>query len=158
MPETPTVGDIPGTMATCSACLDEAAEAHRKGKPSGALFARSRHAFKPAIVEPVVNPIAPHTWDDLITEFIEWTMATFPHQTEVSAFKHAQREWRELESQFEADGTLDPIEMVDVVMLLLASQHSAGNDFKAEFARKLAVNKARRWSEPDADGVVEHVR
>lgn len=45
IPERPTRGDVPGTMATCSVCLDKAITTERSRKPAGALFERCRHPF-----------------------------------------------------------------------------------------------------------------
>lgn len=48
IPETPSDGDIPGALATCSVCLDRAIDASRKPKhKSIPLFEKSRHPFVP---------------------------------------------------------------------------------------------------------------
>jgi hypothetical protein len=43
MEETPTVGDVPGTQATCRRCLDEAMVALNKNKYAVPLFTKARH-------------------------------------------------------------------------------------------------------------------
>lgn len=49
-------------------------------------------------------------------------------------------------------------EAADVFLLLLHFSHRSGFSLMDEARRKLEINKRRQWGEPDAEGVVEHVR
>lgn len=55
-PGTPEDGDVPGTLATCSECLEPAMIAAHAGKPADALFERCRHEFVPVEPVPVEAP------------------------------------------------------------------------------------------------------
>ncbi|MDE2102561.1 MAG: hypothetical protein KGL39_35265 [Patescibacteria group bacterium] len=100
MPETPTVGDIPGTQATCRACLERAMVAHRKGKSADALFAQCRHAFVP----PAPHDTAPeedHIFPDGVPiEALRDFLAVFPTPENILAFERIIR--GEAEQHFEA--------------------------------------------------------
>jgi NTP pyrophosphatase (non-canonical NTP hydrolase) len=83
----------------------------------------------------------------------EWQRATFPPSTAASKLAHLRKELVELEA-----APTDAGEIADCIMLLVGVASLAGVDVQQALEDKLAVNKQRRWGEPDADGVVEHVR
>ena len=99
----------------------------------------------------------------------DWAERTFPEATLETVLKHLRREEDELA---EAVGEQVGPELADCWMILahlhrLADRAAAylveraldeGLDLAEEVKGKMAVNRARRWGEPDADGVVEHVR
>ena len=102
------------------------------------------------------NPMLERVLDD----YLSWARETFPGERTLEAGKHLVRELVELQA--------DPSsgeEHADCVMLavftldrLIKSAEAQSIDLVGEITRKLAVNQQRTWGEPDADGVVEHVR
>lgn len=100
------------------------------------------------------------TLDTVLAEVVTWQRTTFPGEQVLPAIVHLFRELRELDRE-PASGE----EHADALMLSAAvrdrvvrSAQALGIDLKAETARKLAICRRRDWGEPDAHGVVEHVR
>lgn len=91
--------------------------------------------------------------DRIIAEVNAWQAVTFPRTTTASIVEHLRREMQELV----ADPT-DTTELADVVFLAVELAYELGVDLKWVMADKLAVNRQRSWDEPDAAGVVEHIR
>lgn len=89
--------------------------------------------------------------DLLRDEVIAWANATFTKASPHSKAAHLEREAKELRRD-----PLDVEEMADVFILLC--HLSDGYDLAGAVRAKLEKNKRRAWGEPDADGVVEHVR
>jgi hypothetical protein len=83
----------------------------------------------------------------------EWGDRTFPASTDHSKLIHLAKEFDELR---EDPGSGE--EMADMVMLIAHIAYSHGIDLLAEIERKFQIVQARQWGEPDADGVVEHIR
>jgi NTP pyrophosphatase (non-canonical NTP hydrolase) len=94
-------------------------------------------------------------YDDrtVFVEIGEWGAETFPASTDHSKLTHLFLEVGELKAR-PASGE----EMADVVMLVSHLAYAHGVDLMAEIRKKLEICRARTWGEPDADGVVEHVR
>lgn len=92
----------------------------------------------------------PETLDALRVASIEFANATFTTASPHSKAEHLRREAVEL-----ADAPHDTEEMADVFLLL--AHLSDGHDLAGAVSRKLAKNRARKWGQPDADGVVEHL-
>lgn len=85
-----------------------------------------------------------------------WAARTFPAGTVASAMEHLRRETMEATEHPE-----DIVEFADCLILLLRACSLAGHRFSAVFAaarKKQLVNEEREWGQPDAQGVVEHVR
>ncbi len=91
--------------------------------------------------------------DVLARQISEWGAATFPSSTPASTAEHLRREAVEIL----ADPT-NGEEQADAFFLLVQLVRVSGTDLTAEVARKLAINRQRRWQAPDLAGVVEHVR
>lgn len=96
--------------------------------------------------------------DSLRDEIIEWQRATFPTSTPASKLAHLRREIAEL-----AKNPIDENELADVFFLWCALtadfDEQRGTVHIAEAIRsKLDENRSRKWSQPDAEGVVEHIR
>lgn len=81
-----------------------------------------------------------------------WQAKTFPESTIKTVLKHLTREVRELRK------TNDPEEAADCLMLLIAFCGKKGVSLFKEVQAKFRICKKRKWGEPDADGVREHVR
>lgn len=89
----------------------------------------------------------------VLPEIQRWQLGVFPHATTASVMAHLRREMAELEA-----APTDLEEMADMVHLLCALAQAAGGDLEEATRAKFALNQARQWQEPDAEGVVEHVR
>ena len=88
--------------------------------------------------------------DVLAEETRAFARATFKSANPHSIAEHLRREAVELAAEPE-----DEEEMADVFLLL--SHLSAGRDLAGAVRRKLEKNKSRKWGEPDAGGVQQHV-
>lgn len=97
----------------------------------------------------------------------EWGEETFPHSTPQSCAAHLEREVRELQYELANLGGRGDWqkareraqeELADCYLLLLHLAHKLGLDLELAASVKHVINKGREWGEPDAEGVVEHVR
>lgn len=106
----------------------------------------------------------------LIDEIIEWQVKTFPTSDAVSKLHHLSREVPELIEAIleeDSDGPTDEqvknteMEYADNFLLLFGSAAIYGLDAKGierVVREKLEINKKRKWGQPDAQGVVSHVK
>lgn len=101
----------------------------------------------------------PRTLQEIAKEINDWQDRIFIHATPLSAAKHLQREIRELIFDIEnGNPKTAESEVADCFILLLAVTYLLGIDLEQATDEKMAINFKRSWGEPDADGVVEHVR
>lgn len=95
--------------------------------------------------------------DTLVAEIGSWaddTFCAFPgNYRGESIVAHLRKEVLELQQN-----TRDMEEVADCVILLFHLAHQNGWSLTDAIRRKFAVLKTRKWGEPDADGVIEHVR
>jgi len=111
--------------------------------------------------------------DGLQLEITEWQRQTFPKADVVSVSLHLVKEAREVEVEaawffhylekadaVRLDQTRDSLaeELADVVHLVFGVASLAGVDLAQAVAKKFEKNKNRKWKEPDANGIVEHVK
>jgi hypothetical protein len=89
----------------------------------------------------------------VLREVVAWSIETFPAQTDETRIAHMQRELDELRA---APSSHE--EMADVLMLLAVHAAAWMVDLAEATRVKLAAVRERRLAEPDAEGVVEHVR
>ncbi len=86
-----------------------------------------------------------------------WSDATFGvGRHPLAPLSHLVKELSEL-----IDEPCDRMEYADCLMLLLDAYRMAGgnaDDMVTACFQKLEINKLRKWGEPDANGVVEHIR
>lgn len=101
--------------------------------------------------------------DEVAIEVVAWQRETFPTEAQGGALPAARHLLREIE-EIAADPE-DAEEWADAYMLALSVQDrlklgalERGIHLGTEVARKLEINKSRSWGEPDAEGVIEHVR
>lgn len=117
-------------------------------------MARLSDARKSALAQQIAEC---WTWEDLFKIMIEWQGEQFPGGTAASGAKHLLKEANELVEKSD-----DIVEWADGMHLIIqgASRTYAGKfpDFFFVVREKLLENTQRDWQEPDADGVVEHVR
>lgn len=92
-------------------------------------------------------------FQEIFEEIKQWQLATFRYATPQSAATHLKREAKEL-----FDDPYDAEEMADVFLLLVAVAHLTDTDLEAAIEKKMQINYRRQWQEPDAEGVVEHVK
>jgi NTP pyrophosphatase (non-canonical NTP hydrolase) len=86
-----------------------------------------------------------------------WGDATFgAAQTVPGILAHLRRELAELTDAATPENVRE--EAADVLILLLGLAHQSGFDLLQEGERKLAINQARTWAPPDAEGVISHVQ
>lgn len=98
--------------------------------------------------------------DDIQADIGTWANLTFPKSTPETWAKHLMKEASELYSAIktgEGDKALGE-ECADVAILLCAIAHRSGISLAEAIHSKMEVNKSRTWGEPDAEGVVEHIK
>ena len=100
------------------------------------------------------------TLDTALVAVVAWQRVTFPHEAILPAVIHMLRECGEVDHEPE-----NGEELADALMLaasvrdrVIRMAEKAGIDLAAEVALKLMKNRRRTWGQPDANGVVEHVR
>jgi hypothetical protein len=129
-----------------------------------ALWAEARHgtgylstADRALHVATGVMRIAPQLvaspLDAITRELMDWQRETFPHGTPASCVAHLVEEVAELSAN-----PTDASEIADCYFLIVGAASRAGIDLVSALREKLAVNRARAWGHPDANGVVNHVR
>lgn len=91
-------------------------------------------------------------FQQITKEINEWQAQVFKKATADSAARHLLREAKELVEEPE-----NGEEMADIFLLLAGVAYLSGVDLESEIEKKMAINRARTWREPDAEGVVEHV-
>lgn len=94
----------------------------------------------------------------MLARQFEWSRSTFGLEYRPTALiKHVRKELVEIEAK-----PTDPVEWVDVALLALdaawRSARLSGEMLATLIITKMNTNRARKWSEPDADGCVQHVR
>lgn len=96
---------------------------------------------------------------ELSDEITEWQDSVFTKATPLSATTHLKKEVLELAIDLiNCDYEKARIEIADCFLLIIAVAHLSGIDLEASIEEKMAINRRRVWGEPDAYGVVEHVR
>lgn len=93
------------------------------------------------------------TLQQIVGEINRWQDTVFTRATPVSAAAHLKKEAQEL-----WEDPYDEEEIADIFILLAGVAHLAGVDLEAAVEKKMKINRERTWGEPDAEGVVEHIR
>jgi dCMP deaminase len=104
--------------------------------------------------------------ETVLSDVIGWQRDTFPGERLVPAAIHLMREMDELRADPSGEEHADAFMLVMCVLdraatikaRIIESALRHGVDILDETERKLAINKAREWGKPDAEGVIEHVR
>jgi hypothetical protein len=95
-------------------------------------------------------------WQTLQDDIAAFTQKTFGESTARSKALHLAEEAREA-----ADDPADAMEWADCLILLLDAARIAGfstDDLYAAAQRKMEINRARQWGQPDGDGIVRHIK
>lgn len=103
---------------------------------------------------------------ELCKEINDWQDSVFTKATPLSAVTHLQREVIELTFAIQTkdwergDIGMQQVreELADCFILLAGVAHLLEIDLEAAAEAKMIINRRRIWGEPDADGVVEHVK
>lgn len=101
-------------------------------------------------------PSLPRNLDTVLRDSSKWADKTFPLSTSSSRAAHLLREAKELQEKPE-----DSSEIADVLLLtahLAMGERGPSIDLSVAADEKLAINKSRKWGQPDSEGVVEHLR
>lgn len=106
------------------------------------------------------------TLDELQADIGDWARKTFPQATDTGTAMHLQREVSELLAlchvadfgPIGADINMIAEESADCLILLLNLANRIGFSLADAVTQKMQVNRARQWGQPDAEGVVEHIR
>ena len=98
---------------------------------------------------------------DQFINVIGWQKKTFPAATALSKLKHLEEEISEVSiaASFRSNGMEH--EFADCFMLLYGAAAEAGltyNDICNAIDEKMLINEGRVWGEPNANGVVHHVK
>ncbi len=95
-------------------------------------------------------------WQQMQDDIGVFTDKTFGDSTPQSKAHHLAEEAMEA-----AADPSDIIEWADCTILLLDAVRKAGfttEDLYAAVARKMEINKSRKWGDKDENGVVRHVK
>lgn len=100
-----------------------------------------------------------------LNEFMDWQDIVFTQATALSKAHHLEEEVGELLTELEIPGSDSRMQLLkeyaDCFVLLFASAKKAGlnlSDITHAIKTKLEINKNRKWSAPDANGVVRHIK
>lgn len=87
-----------------------------------------------------------------------WADEKIPLRTPSGQMKHLEKELDELKAEM-ATNDMEKAreELADVLIVALNIAYQLGFDMEYEVERKMAINKNRQWSAPDADGVIHHL-
>lgn len=94
------------------------------------------------------------------TEIMEWQRQTFGQASAYASVLHLKEEINELKIEIRIDGDGKRHEFADCFFLLFGAAAADGmsyEDICEAIQEKFEINKARKWGEPDADGVVKHI-
>lgn len=94
--------------------------------------------------------------DELLVAVNAWQQDTFPRSDVMDYFATLKREIAELGRLPMFDPRVRE-EIADVAIVLFGLADRAGVDLASAIEWKLAINRTRRWGEPDAYGVIEHI-
>lgn len=95
------------------------------------------------------------------TEVAKWQKETFPDATALSKVAHLQQEVEELATDLLTKSPDRRLEFADCILLVFGAAASDGmsyEDICSAIDEKMKINKARKWGEPDENGVVNHVK
>lgn len=93
-----------------------------------------------------------------------WQEQVFPNATATSKMKHLQEEVKEVLHELEQPKVSTSKlleEYADCLFLLYGAVNSSGfsyDDMQLALIDKFEKNLQRKWGEPDADGIVKHIK
>lgn len=90
----------------------------------------------------------------------EWQRKTFPGATMLSKIKHLLQELEEVQDP-SLSITERSLEFADCFLLLFDAAAASGMTYDSIVGcidAKMGINENRKWGNPDADGVVNHIK
>lgn len=93
-------------------------------------------------------------------EITNWQRETFPTMTVLSSIIHLQEEVQELKTDAIMKNSTIGLEFADCFILLFGAAAANGmtyEDIVSCVDEKFKINKQRKWSRPNKDGVVNHI-
>ena len=94
-------------------------------------------------------------------EIVAWQQVTFPKANPMSKLAHLAEELQELHDDLKNNNSERRLEFADCFLLLFGCAASDGmsyDDICKAIAEKFEIVKKRKWGEPDANGVVKHIK
>lgn len=94
-------------------------------------------------------------------EIVKWQVQTFGHSTALSKIEHLKEEIEELIVDIAIKGLDKRLEFADCFFLLFGAAAADGmtyEDICNAIQEKFEINKARKWGQPDKNGVVKHIK
>lgn len=95
------------------------------------------------------------------TDVIAWQLRTFPFSNPLSKISHLTEELEELTSDIKQESPKKILEYADCFILLFGAAAADGmsyDDIVDAINQKMEINKARKWGEPDENGVARHIK
>ena len=103
--------------------------------------------------------ISEMSFTDIMSGVNEWQDKTFPQSTPLSCVTHLNREVHELIieiSRRRQSGIEEELADCAILLFGIAGQYKV--DLQYAIHKKMTANRLRKWGEPDAAGVIEHVK
>lgn len=97
---------------------------------------------------------------ELFEEISKWQNETFGQATSLSKLAHLEQETFELEHDIQNNNPDRRLEFADCFILLFGCAASDGMSYENIIAcinEKMAINRTRKWGNPDSNGVVNHI-
>jgi Protein of unknown function (DUF550) len=124
----------------------------KEGRRVQARYLLERFRIAPATGEFTASS----TLNQINARVAKWSKATFNPNNEYRADAIAAHLSDEV-AEVVADPT-DHLEIADCYILLAGLCGQVGVDAEAAIAEKMTINMRRRWGQPDARGVVNHIK
>jgi phosphoribosyl-ATP pyrophosphohydrolase len=102
------------------------------------------------------------TFENMFTDFAAFSLTAYPNATSLISLSKLEKEADEVRQEIEK-GNKGPelaIEFADCLFCLIHSMAQEGvsvEELRAAFEKKLAINKARKWSQ-NPDGTYSHIK
>lgn len=93
---------------------------------------------------------------NLQTEIAQWAGSVYPNRTLSSVMGKMQEEYDELLGALREHGSIDPLELADLLILALDAATLSGVDVQDSVRRKLGINYARSWIIDPKTGIMSH--
>lgn len=94
-------------------------------------------------------------------EITAWQKATFGKATSLAKIEHLKEEIEELKIDIVMNADTKRLEFADCFTLLFGAAAAEGMsyyDICSAIQEKHEINKSRKWGNPDANGVVKHIK
>lgn len=99
--------------------------------------------------------------EDQFYKITEWQDKTFGHASPLSKIAHLAEELQEVVDAIKSNDPDRRLEFADCFLLLFGAAAKDGMsyaDICDAIDEKMEINYARKWGEPNKDGVVNHIK